>query len=322
MTLETKAEEGGAAMIQAHPPAKPTRSPPSLELASAVEPGCGSSAPASLDLIELLPEEYSRDVSLVAFRAAVVPKALGDRLLKLLQNKCPFGPELIHLKRVRLAPSSEPKKDSLEVLLCPADGQPPVEVAEFLSAGGCTEWHSVEVPQHGALTRSQLSLFSQHWPLTYRKPSLEPLELSESAKAGYLRLLRRAEEVGAGACGCVIADRDGRELAARGDCTAKHPLRHAVMAAIDAVASSHAADAAKPGSKRPHVDDDYLCCNCEAVTTHEPCLMCAMALVHSRVRLVVYRYPDEGFGGFGGKLSLHTCASLNHQVRVLRFTDA
>jgi tRNA-specific adenosine deaminase 3 len=93
------------------------------------------------------------------------------------------------------------------------------------------------------------------------------------------------------------------------------------MAAIDVVAAAHAAEAAKPGSKRPHVDDDYLCCNCEAVTTHEPCVMCAMALVHSRVRLVAYRYPDPEFGGFGGKLSLHTCASLNHQVRVLRWID-
>lgn len=302
------------------PPSAEAEPPRGQSQESAPDGGGNGGANEIPTITELLPPEYSRAVSLVAFRAAVVPKALGDRLLKLLQSTCPFGPELIHLKRVRTA-SSSGSKGSLEVLLCPQDSQPPPEVAEFLHAGGCTDWHLVEVPQHGALTRAQLAAFSKHWPLTYRKPSLEPLELSDAAKALYARLMRRAEEVGGGRCGCVIADRHGRELAAASDASERHPLRHAVMAAIEAVASTHAADAAKPGQKRPHIDDDYLCCNCEAVTTHEPCVMCAMALVHSRVRLVAYRYPDPEFGGFGGRLSLHTCASLNHQVRVLRFTD-
>jgi tRNA-specific adenosine deaminase 3 len=283
---------------------------------------CSSNgAKKPFEIIELLPPEYSRAVSLIAFHAAVVPKSLGDKLLKLLQSKCPIGPELIHLKRVRTAPSSESvaPKGSLEVLLCPKDSQPPQEVSEFLSVGGCAAWHTVEVPEYGALTRSQLADFSRHWPLTYRKPAFEPLELSEDAKAVYVRLFRRAEQVGAGHCGCVIADCHGRELAAASDASSQHPLRHAVMAAIDAIATSHAA--AKPGSKRPHISDDYLCCNCDVVITHEPCVMCAMALVHSRVRLVAYRHPDTEFGGFGGKLSLHTCSSLNHQVRVLHFRD-
>jgi len=283
--------------------------------------GNGSQCP--FEIIELLPSDYTRSVSLIAFHAAVVPKKAGNELLKLLQSKCTFGPELIHLKRVRTAPSSEPSKpkQSLEVLLCPKKTEPPQEVSEFLSANDCAGCHTVEVPEYGALTRTQLADFSRHWPLTYRKPAFEPLELSEDAKAIYVRLFRRAEEVGAGRCGCVIADSHGRELAAASDASSQHPLRHAVMAAIDAIAMSHAAQAAKPGSKRPHASDDYLCCNYDVVLTHEPCLMCAMALIHSRVRLVAYRYSDTEFGGFGGKLSLHTCSSLNHQVRVLHFRD-
>merc|ERR1719491_866720 len=73
------------------------------------------------------------------------------------------------------------------------------------------------------------------------------------------------------------------------------------------------------GSKRPRQEEEYLCQDYEVVTTREPCIMCSMALVHSRVRLVAYRDPDPEFGGFGGRLSLHTCQSLNHQVRVLRW---
>lgn len=280
-----------------------------------------ASASNTHPLVELLPPEYSRPVSLVTFHAARVPKALGDKLLKLLQNKCPFGPELIHLKRVRVARTGE-FKGSLEVLLCPSDAEPPAEVADFLKDGGCTTFHSVGVPRHGALTRKQLVDFSQHWPLTFRKPSFEPLELTDAEKEQYARLFKRAEEVGAGHNGCVITDRQGIELAAASDESSQNPLRHACMAAIDMIAKSHAAAASRAGVKRPHVDDDYLCCNCDAVMTHEPCVMCAMALVHSRVRLVAYKHPDPEFGGFGGRLSLHTCASLNHQVRVLRWMES
>merc|ERR1712187_156808 len=112
--------------------------------------------------------------------------------------------------------------------------------------------------------------FSVHWPLTFRKPSLEPLELRAEQREAYARWLRRAEEVGEGRCGCVIVDRAGCEVASGKEATVLHPLRHAVMVAIEAVSAS------LPGmaSKRPRSDDEYLCQDCEVVTTHEPCLMC------------------------------------------------
>merc|ERR1712184_40909 len=116
------------------------------------------------------------------------------------------------------------------------------------------------------------------------------------AKAKYASLLHRAVEAGAGGCGCVIVDREGREVAATGG--SSHPLHHAVMGAISAV-TEHTA--AQPGEKRPRSEEDYLCQDCEVVTTHEPCIMCAMALVHSRVRLVAYRTADPKFGGLGGQ---------------------
>merc|ERR1711972_672196 len=97
--------------------------------------------------------------------------------------------------------------------------------------------------------------------------------------------------------------------------TDKHPLRHAVMVAIEKVAEANALAMAEEsqgrrphgGLKRPRADEDYLCQECEVVTSHEPCVMCAMALVHSRVRLIAYDIPDPHFGGPGGKISLHTC---------------
>jgi len=69
--------------------------------------------------------------------------------------------------------------------------------------------------------------------------------------------------------------------------------------------------------KRSRDEEDYLCQDCDVVLTVEPCIMCAMALVHSRVRRVAFWASDPEFGGFGGKIALHHCQSLNHHPRVL-----
>lgn len=289
-------------------------------MAATMSPGeaQGSTAEAPCDgrLEELLPLEYTRPATLMDFHAAVVPKSSGGELLKLLGSHCAFGPELLHLKRVRPA---EAAPNSLQVLLCPADAEPPAELCEFLASPRCGAERSViQVPRFGAMTRSQQSDFSRHWPLTFRKPSFVPLEITDKVTLFYGRLLQRAVEVGGGLCGCVIVDKAGREVVAAADESSSHPLRHAVMVAIERVAGAQL-DEVESGAKRPRTEEDYLCQDCEVVTTHEPCIMCAMALVHSRVKIVAYRTPDREFGGLGGKVSLHTCQSLNHQFRVLRW---
>ena len=39
--------------------------------------------------------------------------------------------------------------------------------------------------------------------------------------------------------------------------------------------------------------DQYLCTDAIAICFHEPCIMCAMALVHSRVQRVYYLQKSE-----------------------------
>ena len=52
--------------------------------------------------------------------------------------------------------------------------------------------------------------------------------------------------------------------------------------------------------------------------TAEPCAMCAMAMVHSRVRRVVYALPVAGGGALGSLYRLHAYRSLNHHFQVVR----
>ena len=60
----------------------------------------------------------------------------------------------------------------------------------------------------------------------------------------------------------------------------------------------------------------YLCTGFDCYLVREPCVMCAMALVHSRVRRVVYAEADPKWGALGGSLRLHGQRSLNHHYTV------
>lgn len=64
----------------------------------------------------------------------------------------------------------------------------------------------------------------------------------------------------------------------------------------------------------------YLCTGYDCYVIREPCVMCAMALTHSRVRRVVYVQRDEEMGALGGAFRLHSKPSLNHHFQVFRIS--
>ena len=64
--------------------------------------------------------------------------------------------------------------------------------------------------------------------------------------------------------------------------------------------------------------DQYLCTGLDMYVSKEPDLMSSMALVHSRIRRVVYWEEDNAEGCLGSKAKIHLIKSLNHHFEVFR----
>ncbi|XP_030642254.1 putative inactive tRNA-specific adenosine deaminase-like protein 3 [Chanos chanos] len=164
----------------------------------------------------------------------------------------------------------------------------------------------------------------------------------QAAKAGHER--------GMDAVGAVIVDpASDRVLAVSHDCKRRtHPLHHAVMVCIDLIAHGQGGgaydygeypacqfisldaqqpkdraesptygNANQPGQAEEKSSQPYICTGYDLYVTREPCVMCAMALVHSRISRVFYGATAVD-GALGTKYKIHTHTDLNHHFEVFR----
>lgn len=171
-----------------------------------------------------------------------------------------------------------------------------------------------------------------YWPTIYKKHNPLGPQPAEYARAAaniapstpaFMRLAWQTAEVahqeGRGKrMGVVVVNRqhdpNGTIVAVAGDARAdtKNPLGHAVMRAIAFVAAKIRQARGLPVDKIPlclssieaeyyskHDSraDGYLCLNLEIYLTHEPCVMCSMAILHSRFSRVVFAQPMPQTGG-------------------------
>lgn len=61
---------------------------------------------------------------------------------------------------------------------------------------------------------------------------------------------------------------------------------------------------------------DWRLNDCDLYVTKEPCAMCAGALVHVRMRRVVFGCADERSGAAGGTINLLQMPTLNHRCEI------
>jgi tRNA(adenine34) deaminase len=117
-----------------------------------------------------------------------------------------------------------------------------------------------------------------------------------------LQLARQAGARGEVPVGAVVV-RDGEIIGrgANGPIAASDPTAHAeILALRDA--------AARAGN--------YRLPGCALYVTLEPCAMCAGAIMHARIELLVYGAADPKGGACGSVVDLFAQPALNHHTRV------
>ncbi|XP_029980311.1 putative inactive tRNA-specific adenosine deaminase-like protein 3 [Sphaeramia orbicularis] len=303
----------------------------------------------------VLSDEQSQDVELIeAFAAPIVDKKETSRLVRELNGLYPMI-TLQHIKRVR-ACKEEGSPHPLEVLVClvsDAHGQEKmVSIDSLLPSDfrrdGLGEPFVVKVPARPPLTRPQFEIASKHWPLAFHEDKQVTVALKgelfsplQKAKMHMymttaLTAAKAGREGGMEAVGAVAVDPAmDRIIAVSHDCRGKHPLHHAVMVCIDLVArsqgggcysydqypachfSSPSSNPFENTSEGEPAFQPYICTGYDLYVTREPCVMCAMALVHSRIGRVFYGTTSAD-GALGTKYKLHTQKDLNHRFEVYR----
>src|SRR5207302_4106679 len=61
---------------------------------------------------------------------------------------------------------------------------------------------------------------------------------------------------------------------------------------------------------------DWRLVDCDLYVTKEPCVMCAGALVHVRIRRVIFGCPDPKAGAAGSTMNLLQTQVLNHRCGI------
>ncbi|CCL98406.1 uncharacterized protein FIBRA_00403 [Fibroporia radiculosa] len=279
-------------------------------------------------------------------------------MLRWLKQSGLETPSMAHLKRIRRQDSTM----SLLLAYTLNTADPPLLPPDVMLPPP----YILSVPLSVALTPAALKAKSTFWPTVYaprRKGEVEEwskgkvrwaceamsrviLEAQQAQQRGDLPIAAHVP---------ISYDEEARTasqlnvslVASDTRASSSHPLRHAILNVIRAVAEYRASSPertvvsepqtpllpnASPPSGAPMLPDTnsdpiqarngthYLLTSLTLFTTHEPCVMCSMALLHSRVKEIFYLIPMKATGGCGSVACVPRLDGVNHRfgIRVWR----
>eukprot|EP00939_MAST-03C_sp_MAST-3C-sp1_P003548 g3548.t1 len=275
-----------------------------------------------------------------------------SKVMAYLSSNLRLPPQFHHLKRIRRSKSVDESGGSendknvrLEILLFPetTDNAAQFEkLAPLIDEFGL-ETQLILVPTMPPDDRKMLTELNKVWPAVWRKQSdREPIAPEDIAvvKTFMQIALKEAEAAASRKCpavGAVIFEPKRQVMIAKAGSSIGHPLGHATIQCVAAMSRKQRcakgvkrlatgssnlgqmslATASSDGDEAEIVTKDaYLCTGFDIVLTSEPCVMCSMALIHSRIRRVYYALPNAENGALGSNFCLHRVHEINHHFRV------
>lgn len=230
----------------------------------------------------------------------------ASKIIQTLNTRFPL-PDLRHLKRIRPIFDDEGGKTNLiRIIVCNYEEE--LSEDDKKDFPEKTEFSTENVPSTGPWLAEHLSRFNQMWPCVFHKSSLEAEWKLEQDLAE-----RIYDRFGSdfGEDDCLIIDPETDTVVGRGSLNMpKNPLDHSIMRAIESV-SSKAISKEIPSTQ-------YLCTGFHVLLRKEPCFMCAMALVHSRVTAVIFEDTDSENGAYCSQTDCKWIRSCNHSYQVYK----
>ncbi|KAK6460375.1 tRNA-specific adenosine-34 deaminase subunit [Scheffersomyces coipomensis] len=241
---------------------------------------------------------------------------------------------LVHLKRF-LKEEDESGNVFLKAIICSTEYLTTrSEVENFLTLHLHTtisDIYIIEVPKFPASTKEISDDWSEkYWPMSWKgNPNHQFLnsvnfnmKFEREIVSQLIEEYRQSKDFPTSVTIIVkeTKNQEGEILAVVRGGNCNNPFEHSIMKGIDFVSKSEQ-QRRKHSIHETSDPSNYLCHNLWFYVSHEPCVMCSMALVHSRIGRVTFLESSPSSGGLESYYQLGDRDGLNWKFQIWKWID-
>ncbi|CAK68596.1 unnamed protein product (macronuclear) [Paramecium tetraurelia] len=248
---------------------------------------------------QLMPVGYVKQPALKTFVLAKIKKENTEKSIKLYKQK--YHQYFYQHDYLKLIKQGQ-EKDHVLMLFCfPEDLEKmkgDFEIEEFLE---------IQLPSVAPIHKEQKSLYDGYWNILH--PNYEyPHRQNKDAPLKMQQILDTKTTRNK----CILYNDENTIVIEAEDETHINNVRHCVMVAMEKLAEHNLNE----NHQRHFLESQYYAREMTLVTYFEPCIMCAMALIHSRINEVYYYQKRVTDGGLNDQLQVNNMKQLNHKYLV------